>query len=1183
MTFEQEHTEEHEQVQKQIENDQIQQKLDLAIARIQNEQIQQVLDEAIESLDQEVSDQDEKIEEEVIDDHESQQSPSIKEELASDESMTEERSDQQHSLDQSVDTWELTSHQDKNAEEQAINEQEAQQPLSGEEHTSHDSVIEEYLEHESAKSDDKKIIEHQDQASQTPNTEEEISSLDTIIEEDSEQLKSIEASHQSSSSLSELYFQRINDEQITNDQDLTKTKSSLQEEREYIDQGLISNTLNLESLTKNVLQDQKEERNQLHKMEDNHLSQCDLKIKQRGCMSKQSLEVAEEFNIKVNLIEQNSEHRTKLEKTIQSSSNQSIFNYTEKIDKQIPQNQMISVQDPLQKDQNTVKQESLEYLQPSLMMTLMHIGKELGISYKWYSKTWWENMGRLSIDNELWRALKSGNVDSLVDKVLGISKSLGWKSHGGERQIKRICDKIEFKINDKPVNESTKLTENRYTIEYFTMDSDNSRYECLLGFVVKSPIVNIKESNRILITLFPKVAMKYNSEGKIILKFFDRVDGPLPTGYMVYKGYQNEVRLVCINQSSISSKKLIEDAWFWLRNQTVSNLDGFFLEKQPRQTIGKVTSLDEENCKLFEPHKGYYKDVILRLDFFPTWRSVKRGHYRFGHKSMGIPTQANLRIPLKNLIEYYISTQKQDDVPEIGSEIGKVVNINVDDCNKNLKLRVGADYLNIVKARDSPQNKRFTQSFNRLDSRKAIISTLKEFAVYQTLKDHYISKNFQNFAISVGEIEEEALPRIRRVFRVFSQIGGLYESGILQTLEKQGLISKCYTSRNNLIITWVDVSDDVSDSYRYWISKIYSSYIPVTQRQRETLLQLAIAEGFAFEEIEGNNIFSRVIPEGYTPIPVENWEIYIIKGDDEISVIPQLLELTHANSKRNTLVSNATFKSRVKSFIDDHPDHVENIKDNPMLNNAGLEASSKNNMFKEGGPAFSGTLGDGFALFDELFNQLTKKSILGKDFNDLRILKSNQEAVVSNELFISNDFMLIDSQGKVVGTGIAKGVSEENTFTRQVIEQLAEKGKRFVLFPEWDGDTARVYIITFGGVRNNNFDIVKPKNHDALYWESQFHHAIQTKCYLRYYTVHQKEPMQSNYNIDNELIDLVSEKIIENKRNKYPEEIQQRWKNYIEDLRSDLGGDALQVGLPISRFNEWASTRYKSYLTWFSD
>lgn len=201
----------------------------------------------------------------------------------------------------------------------------------------------------------------------------------------------------------------------------------------------------------------------------------------------------------------------------------------------------------------------------------------------------------------------------------------------------------------------------------------------------------------------------------------------------------------------------------------------------------------------------------------------------------------------------------------------------------------------------------------------------------------------------------------------------------------------------------------------------------------------------------------------------------------------------------------------------------------------------------------------------------------------MRILKSNQEVVVRNELFVASDFILINSQGKVVGNGIAKGVSHENTFTRQAIEQLTENGKRFILFPEWDGDTARVYVITFGGARNNNFNIVKPQNHNDLYWESLFHHAIQTKIRLRYQLVTKKEPSQANFNIDNELIDLVTKKIIENKRNKYPEEIQKRWKKFIEDIKTDLSEKVLQAGIPLSKFNEWVSARYKSYLTWFPD
>jgi hypothetical protein len=107
----------------------------------------------------------------------------------------------------------------------------------------------------------------------------------------------------------------------------------------------------------------------------------------------------------------------------------------------------------------------------------------------------------------------------------------------------------------------------------------------------------------------------------------------------------------------------------------------------------------------------------------------KGGQYRFGHNAMGIPTRSNLRISLKNLIEYYLLTERQKDVPEIGFGLGKEVNINKDNFNINLELCVGENYLNAVKSNTYP-NKSYLQCFNRLESKKAIISTLKEFIVY---------------------------------------------------------------------------------------------------------------------------------------------------------------------------------------------------------------------------------------------------------------------------------------------------------------------------------------------------------------------------------------------------------------------------------------------------------------------
>ena len=139
MAFEQEHTEEREQLQKQLKNERIQRELDLAIAQIENEQIQRALDAAIESLDQEDSHQEKNTEEQVFDDHEAQQSSSTEEELASDNSVTEE-----------------------------------------------------YLENTSSKHDHNMTIEHQDQASYHPITEEEVFSQDSLIDENSGQQTEID-------------------------------------------------------------------------------------------------------------------------------------------------------------------------------------------------------------------------------------------------------------------------------------------------------------------------------------------------------------------------------------------------------------------------------------------------------------------------------------------------------------------------------------------------------------------------------------------------------------------------------------------------------------------------------------------------------------------------------------------------------------------------------------------------------------------------------------------------------------------------------------------------------------------------------------------------------------------------------------------------------------------------------
>jgi len=76
---------------------------------------------------------------------------------------------------------------------------------------------------------------------------------------------------------------------------------------------------------------------------------------------------------------------------------------------------------------------------------------------------------------------------------------------------------------------------------------------------------------------------------------------------------------------------------------------------------------------------------------------------------------------------------------------------------------------------------------------------------------------------------------------------------------------------------------------------------------------------------------------------------------------------------------------------------------------------------------------------------------------------------------------------------------------------------------------------------------------------------------------------RATFNIDREIIDLITEKIIENNTNGYPDNVKQYWQNYVLNLRNDFGNEVLETGIPQSQFNEWMSARYKSYLTWFPD
>ncbi len=234
MAFEQEHTEELEQLQKQKENERIQQELDLALARIENEQIQRALDAAIERLDQQISDQDENTEEQVIDDHEAHQSSSTEEELASHDSVTEEKSDQQNSLGQSIQTWDdklFSQHEENNDGQPAQIEDftKSKYSIQEEEVIERDQEVELNLlqmreENKQFQQELDAIIERLDHAS-----EEESSSHNSVLERDHKQLNSLEHLTQSTDERSICHQEECAEEQQTQNLELKNAENSLQE------------------------------------------------------------------------------------------------------------------------------------------------------------------------------------------------------------------------------------------------------------------------------------------------------------------------------------------------------------------------------------------------------------------------------------------------------------------------------------------------------------------------------------------------------------------------------------------------------------------------------------------------------------------------------------------------------------------------------------------------------------------------------------------------------------------------------------------------------------------------------------------------------------------------------------------------------------------------------------------
>ena len=1106
MAFEQktrqQHIEELEQLQKQKENERIQQELDLAIARIENEQIQRDLDAAIE-----------------------------------------------------------------------------------------------HLENESSKHDHNMTIEHQDQASQPPTTEEEVSSLDTVMEENSEQLNSVETSLQSSGDQSKLYLKESKEEQTTQNQDLIKTENSIQEEQEYNSRVFTNGALNFKSSIQDAVRNQQEELNQLQRMEEYHpFEQHPDAITERSDQAtQQPAMTTEELSSQDFVIVERPKQQTVLRKSTQSSDNQSIFHHTENNEEQTTQNQILELS--TQRKNISVTQEqksnqtySEEFEAESKARNLIHSRidnftfksskKEKNTKEKRNTTT----ERNTHVKNERQGFLGAichiaENISDIQPRTLKILSQFNSKScekdiyttmlendfnlttiykkinyvtfierkNISHRELDKIFHSIEFNIiKDNVVVVNRKFGE-KYSLDFVVKSVGSERGEKLLGIVTRGNSKNNKKIDP-HITLFIDVSLgEKNGKGKI--KYIESSTDGIESKYSLWRG-QSRMLLVCKEDKGIPSHQLINEVLTWVKTQALDNIRNFNLSKLPRDQFLRVEEVSPDE-PVFDIKKSGYRNATLYLDTKDLPSTAKRINFYYGTgKWEGAKSTS---INLGDVVDELLRIEEDIRIhsSKILDMVGNVVKVGEE--NQKIILKVGSHYFG---------NDHYSKKFKIVPrtSIAGLSATMREYLLYRLLKSKYLAENVVEPKEMIKSKIVKEMDELSTKYNIPGEVGETNYRGRLRTLKALNLVRM---DPNDKILRWMDISESIEDSYKYWISYLYRVGDKKSRQNYRPIMKNLIECNLSYVSVQGLELFDR---RKTNRIPIKKWEIIIYNLDDK-EIIKKLLDHKYRNF--DSLPREKTLKNYIKNYIGSNPDGIQVIHDN-KLSKIGYRLSKRYFVLHE---YQDGKSQHAFLKkFDEVYQKKTGRSILGDEFNGYKLNVSEQESTKYVHTLYTSEDMYASCNGKDQVKIITKGSSiNSNLGAHQLLELAVQKGKRIIIHIEYNptSDLGSIYI---GRLFDSH---IKRGLMQKTRLFSQFHHEVWKK-------MRNRSAQEGYLSLDQEILDKVDVMVIYNQKNKYSGLIQRSWEDYKKELFSYFGKESIIKGIKKEAFDSWWKQIVRNNLVWFN-
>ncbi len=727
---------------------------------------------------------------------------------------------------------------------------------------------------------------------------------------------------------------------------------------------------------------------------------------------------------------------------------------------------------------------------------------------------------------------KNFNLPMIYEKINQITSIE--RKNIPHKELEKIFHSIEFNIfKDNTVVVQRKFGK-KYSLDFVVNSVGSEGGGKLLGIVTRS---NSKNNDKIdpVITLFNDVLIG-EKNGKGVIKYNDSSTDGITSKYTFWRG-QSRIVLECGKDKRVSSHQLINDALSWVKSQPLDNIQRYRLSKLPRDQFLRVESVSPDGS-VFDLKKSNYQKATLFLDTKDFPSTAKKICFNYGTEQW--EGAKSTSINLGDVIDELLRVERDIRIHsrKIFNKAGNIVKVG--DENQKIMLKVGSHY--IAHGHDS-------RSFEIIPrhSKAGLAATIREYLLYRLLKSKYLAEDvIAPKKISKPRIVKE-LDHLSTKYKVPGEVREANYRCRLRTLKALNLVRM---DPNDKILRWMNVSNDIENSYKYWISYLYRVGLKKTRQAYRPCIKSLIEDNLSYTSIQGLDLFNR---RKTKRIPIKNWEIVLYNLDDG-QIINKLL--SHKYRKFDSLPIERKLKQYIKSYISTNPECIEFIRDN-NLSKIGYNLSKRYfalHEYQDGKSQHTF-----LKRLNELYQKKAGKSILGNEFEGYKLHLSEQESTkYIHTLYTSEDMYASNNENDHIRI-ITKGSTiNSNLGAHQLLELTVQKGYKIIIHIDYDptSDLGSIYV-------GRLFDslVAEGLGEKALLF-SQFHHEVWKKMRTR--------ANQLGYiSLDETILKKIESLVIYNPKNNYSDSIHEYWKEYISELYNYFGRERIAKGIRREAFDSW--------------